>query len=1694
MLYLLAILAPPVAAAVCGSGRQLALNVLLTLLGFLPGVVHACFLVRRRNSNASSSWRGAAGAAAPEHGWQQPLAGGGRPLGRVRWLRLGLLGVLLLVLLGVLLYFLLDAPDRTPLVAISATNYEWPMTPNAWSREDLDALYDLDGQTLAIYDASEGWDAPTLGVEQFERILVSLKRRAAYDKRLIAYISMHGAVNGAGQPCLVPPGATPLNSDTWLPLTELLDVIKRQGFADDVRILLVLDCNRRLVNWNAGILYNDFADRLEDVVQHSGMKNLVVLNSTSSGQQGWASSRFQATVFGRYFRLGLAGAADRDRTSGNDDGHVSLLELVRYVESRTDAWARRYRADSLTPLLLPHDVDDFRLAQSLNEESLTAMLDQASQAEARSPPISQEKISDLWKAHDRLAADHPNRAVPIAWREYVHRLLWLEQCNTSGRAYDLRARSLLVEMERYGAEVESTLTSAGVNSRRSLSVVRDLRFEGGAQMKPHSLALAEFFGKISQADVNALGGKMDQFQQSPSAASLAAALKALDAADTRYSDARFLSLLQEAQVLSQWTDASVVGRSLGVRRQAEDLAAALQQDGAPGDLRAHVWAWPELDVADDTRRRAEDLVIAGESAAGNQPQQLYDKAAAKYQQASEKFDAAAQAFAIRDGAWARIPYLAQWLARPLPRGQSATTWDNAVNGTLLPLIAGVDELNQTLVAYDPIDDQDLRTTAPPPLAPIDQVEQLYGALEQNVNTAAQQMLASASSDAATLREIDALLELPLIPWQTRSDLSARRARIAAALAASTTEPSNTSPRRARQETAADDDPPGLLVRIESRWRVHPLLAILDPRQAFPSEETSASSLTRIDEMGDQVRHLLGSIATRVESDPQDAEWIIRSAAAVWFRPPAVDPIEVEGRRDVQRLLIWQARRALDDFLGPTSGSQTPFFAMTATDYVAMAQGVTLPTTAVAQRLDEVQALLAARKLAASQGLSVHASDILLTDPADAVSTAVAVRALPSGAGADFPQGVVSVFLADQNQRLGATHEVSLPLSSASDPSASDPTSSGDQAATAAANGASTTDGASVQFPIHLNGSQLAGHGPTLGIEGQFRGNRFASSLLLRVPGGSVVEATRPDYGPPAITLRGRQQKLVSVVVVLDCSYSMSEPVGGGAAGAANANANGPTSDTTGSGASTSGGSRGVGAGAAAARSRMEEAKLAVRGILQQLGAVENVRVGVCLFGHRVGWDTETPNLLRRQTDYGEPIPLALRPYNDIELVMPLGRFGKDQSRKLDDLLATVKPWGETPLYLSLIEAIGDFGPSDEGSQKVVLVITDGVNNQYNPPPSADKTLDDVLAARGKQDIRVDILGFGIPAQQQNQAAAAFDRLAKETGGHYAQVTRAAEMVDWLKPLFTPNPYRVDYQGEQVAQADLGTLVRLPASSAARTYTVSTDEIKQATPVEPGVSLQLVTNADDDRLQASPYLTDDPYFVRAIHGPDQQEAGYRVAAHRPTVDEQGVRFPVSVQSDRGEVMLRPDEIWVEITPRASNSDQRFDKYVLYEPWYAANASAPLLNVTASNWPKTADLAEIRVFGKSPATPPTQSVSLKDVADRPPSASTGFPIETMPSVTYQVRTRRAPASNGWEVLVVERHTSDTDELADVKVELSPPPDRVRHQFDAQNSVVLHTFTYHSATRDEIEQLQILFTSRQALAAGCWISEKPIERRVP
>ena len=236
----------------------------------MPQLESNAIASRRAARRSSAGWqRGRSSATGSPPRWRTSKAHVGSPgrglrMPRRRRIGVGLFLILFFVSAALLIYYLILLPTKTPLVAAVAVDYHWPLPPNAWAREDLDSLKSaLDGQTFSIRDVALSGSSIEKLVEQIE----IAGRRAPPTGAVLVYLSAHAAVDGQGQPCLVLPHADPVDSGTWLPLSQLLEQLKAIEQRRGSRHLLVLDCSRQRENLSLGLLDNRFAEGLAAAVK-----------------------------------------------------------------------------------------------------------------------------------------------------------------------------------------------------------------------------------------------------------------------------------------------------------------------------------------------------------------------------------------------------------------------------------------------------------------------------------------------------------------------------------------------------------------------------------------------------------------------------------------------------------------------------------------------------------------------------------------------------------------------------------------------------------------------------------------------------------------------------------------------------------------------------------------------------------------------------------------------------------------------------------------------------------------------------------------------------------------------------------------------------------------------------------------------------------------------------------------------------------------------------------------------------------------------------------------------------------------------------------------------------------------------------------------------------------------------------------
>lgn len=198
--------------------------------------------------------------------------------------------------------------------------------PLAYAEQDAERIADV----LASLGGFRAEDLVILRDEPADRVrqvFADVARRMAWNRDndrasagdgaehlLFVYYSGHGDA-----------GALHLGR-TELPLAELKALA--QGVPADVRVLVVDACRSgELTRLKGAVQAEPFAIRAEDRLDSEGM---VIITSSSAGEDAQESERLQGGVFTHHLVAGLLGAAD---TTG--DARITLQEAYRYGYART---------------------------------------------------------------------------------------------------------------------------------------------------------------------------------------------------------------------------------------------------------------------------------------------------------------------------------------------------------------------------------------------------------------------------------------------------------------------------------------------------------------------------------------------------------------------------------------------------------------------------------------------------------------------------------------------------------------------------------------------------------------------------------------------------------------------------------------------------------------------------------------------------------------------------------------------------------------------------------------------------------------------------------------------------------------------------------------------------------------------------------------------------------------------------------------------------------------------------------------------------------------------------------------------------------------------------------------------------------------------------------------------------------------
>ena len=1647
-----------------------------------------------RRAGASSDkpltkWRGksATSTAAAKHDWHADRARlHGRPARRRtfwRWVR-----VACLLLFGggggaALLTILLHREVQVPFVAVVKTTFRHALPPNAWAFEDIESLRSgsdaLDNKTIDVVDLSDAdYTSESLLVPASDarRKLTGQARQTGV---IVFYVSLHGLVDDAGQACVATPDAAPCDAATWLPVSRLLRQIRNWELPNHVHKLLIFDCNRQQSNWNVGLIENTFASRLQHALEETPVPNLVIMNSTSPGEIGWASPEMRGSVFGQFLRLGLAGAADLPQEGGNYDRRVSLNELHSYLLRRVDGWTQENRGVRQRPLLIPADPPNFLLTWSLDRPLLDRVVSEFIGASPADPTVSRSQIDELWSAFATLRDGQADSWAPLEMSDLRQRLVWLEQAAQAGAAYRLEAISAEREWKRLAERLRERLSRpvAEVLAPQGAAAYADIWVPGLAA-RLRSLPLLARMGRAEPAVIEGLLGQLRQLEAEASLENLDAILSSPSTKDLAGSVGvvHFLKLLRRSQQSRGIPDSAPA--SLAQVLELQTLSASAP---VPSDPRTQEWIRVVTDAADVARRRADDALLAGQA----DPVSA-DSAAHGYREGLAIANAVYEALALTDLAAAELPDLARWLT-------SSSSDRDAVSPTRAPKPA--DTVNQLLNLVNAAHLLVNNLHAPrgadaaADLSILPQYRSFrsqYEGLRQRFDDACERLVTSTESSPHRALQAAAILDLPLLstrttenglnPLEQRRKIQTLYSQISRELHRLSMEHAAKPGGSGGKTGALGGDEAGDLTPVKSaeQSRVGDLvIALIEPLGSAVGAEMKSSGLTATAETaaaakaGARVRRALQAVPAEIEAarerhlasaDQPRLEWsraarLARCTAPFITSPWPIDPVAELRRGDIQQILLWHAGRYLDDFWGPCLIGEPCYFDSATTDAIDAARLIINPNPAVEKQIAGLKALLALRQKASRMGLVVRADALLLVDLADQPAAHVAVSRNPAVADDGLPAGLAMLRIDDQSgDLLGPV--VDFPIQGPSQEPSQAPGQIPDTAG----------DSRPQELKLPLGSARHVLTDTVGAATAFFRGHEFRDDLVIKTAAGTTVEARPRSIRNARIRLNGNKRQRASVVFVLDCSASMRKGM--------------PFESTN------------------AIVPRMEVAKAALVRMMTALAARGDARVGVLLYGHRVGWSTKEPNQLLTQATWGGALPEGLKPYEDVETILPLGRFDSIAAAKVAQRLEKVKPWGETPLYLSLTQALLEFKDDDPDAQQSVVVITDGVNYQFNPRSEMAKTAQDVLTADAVRRIPLHIVGFGIEANETQQAQREFSRLASETGGQYVSVSEAAALADTLEDILQRRPYSVASPLGRTLKAPIGTAIDLAWElDDPQDYTVTVDALSEPVEVTGGEAVELFISQDGQSLISAAYDAGAPRFADLVGGSPRDPQGVRLGVHQPLREGTTVTFDLSLQHAQQRFVRRPREVWIEITPiMGDNRPAPSRKYVIYDPEFVPQTPVPVLRAVAHSWPKEARRSRIDFWCKWTATDPSLVIPCSQLADPGRGDPLGATLDGIPGMKYQVRER---PGTPLRIDFIETYAADVSGETMVKVDITGPvaPSRILHQFDSANHFATHSFLFDNA-RDSglVSAASIRVISRRRMLDDACHVEVPVLIEVP
>jgi hypothetical protein len=575
--------------------------------------------------------------------------------------------------------------------------------------------------------------------QERERLLSTLSGlQARQDKTLVVHLRAHALRDDKGV-YILPSDADPGVPATWIPLQTVLEDLRKCPAAHK---LLLLDLMRPCADARLGILANDVAAGIKEVLDKEDTSSLLILCACVPGQVSLVSEDLQLSVFGYYLDQGLSGQADGYNARGARDERVSARELAEYVTAHVDRWARTNRGTRQTPVLYGK-ADDFPLV-GYDAEKLP------SPAEVPASGSLPEWLMQLWKKRDDWVSQGLHRRVPGVFQQLETLLLRAETRWRSGMEenrvkQDVDERLPLITRlvdddarKTIQPEAHSLALARGRDKPADPSLVEDLRVllmtvapNSTTKAEDVDKALKGFQEKVTKpqappASKDPSAAKKDAPPAAPIPpppyVEVAAAVFEAAVKDTELTTKKVRLL---AKVLDAWKDQpryveiEYLQRLVRLANKVDDIPWPWRADVAnqllltvrageqvAADPPALPWIQDALQEADKKRRAGEKILFTERYTAWGQAKTLLAEAEKAYATINAQIDVLTRARLMRDDALAFLPGNVPYLERLPARDLEAENWRDALHAAV--------DLYQALASpqaavLDSLDDQRLRT-------------------------------------------------------------------------------------------------------------------------------------------------------------------------------------------------------------------------------------------------------------------------------------------------------------------------------------------------------------------------------------------------------------------------------------------------------------------------------------------------------------------------------------------------------------------------------------------------------------------------------------------------------------------------------------------------------------------------------------------------------------------------------------------------------------------------------------------------------------------------------------------------------------------------------------------------------------------------------------------------------------------------